>query len=120
LQRLTRTVASVERKLSNLFKAIEKDGLRLDAHLKGRIADLQDEREKLAVRVADLKIKVAVPKDLLADVSLAAFSASIRAALSDRSSATAKAILRLFVDEDKDLQQRKARSPVLILVWLTF
>jgi site-specific DNA recombinase len=89
----------IERKLTNLYSLIEQEKTRIDSTLSKRLAAWQDDLETTTAKLNSLKVKVALPPKLLAEINLTEFRSALVETLSDSESEDAKAFMHLFVDE---------------------
>ncbi|VVE71651.1 serine recombinase [Pandoraea anapnoica] len=91
--------AKVERKLTNLYRLIEDEKVRIDGSLGGRIQSWQDELKGLTVKLNSLKVPVALPANIANNIDVRTFRAAAIALLESPGSEDARAFMHLVVGE---------------------
>lgn len=108
--RLRKELSRAEKKIGNLYAAIENGTVELDAQLKSRINELKFSRENIIREIGKLSRPYGIPKKLISNDNLEIFCAGFKNQLADGSPEFKKAYLRLFVDRvEVDIPNKEVR-----------
>jgi site-specific DNA recombinase len=99
LNDLNTSKRQTERQLKRLCDAIEIGDLRSKSYVSKRVKTLEQELEAIESRISDIKIRVALPNDVLPEEKVPEFVAKLRAILLDTTDQAAAGFLRLLVSE---------------------
>jgi site-specific DNA recombinase len=99
LKSLRRAKAEIERKLDNLYGAIEQGGLGSDSRLKDRITQLQRELETQRQLLRQRETRKATTTGRLDQTKIEAFASAMRERLRGTDPQFRKSYVRLFVSE---------------------
>jgi len=108
--RLKKELNQTEKKIGNLYAAIESGIVELDSQLKGRINELKTQRENLIREIARSTQPLGIPKKLISNDNLETFCDGFKSQLAKGSPEFKKAYLKLFVDRvEVDISKKEIR-----------
>jgi len=108
--RLRKELNQIEKKIGNLYEAIENGVIELDNQLKARINELKAKREKYICEIAKASQPLGIPKKLISNDNLNAFCDGFKSRLANGSPEFKKAYLRLFIDRvEVDIAEKEVR-----------
>ncbi|WP_087723528.1 recombinase family protein [Pandoraea sp. PE-S2T-3] len=98
-RQITDARAKVERKLTNLYRLVEDEKVRIDGSLGRRIQSWQDELKNLTVKLNSIRVPVTLSANIANSIDVGTFRAAAIALLEDSSSDDARAFMHLVVGE---------------------
>jgi site-specific DNA recombinase len=99
LQGLSGELKTLEKRLANLYEAVELGVLPIDSTLQDRAQKLKSERETVLIQMAGLKRRKTMPLDNVNPAKIDAFANALQTRLRDSTSNFGKDYLRLLIDE---------------------
>jgi len=117
--RLKKELGQTEKKIGNLYGAIENGAVELDGQLKSRINELKFQRDNIIREIGKSSRAWGIPKKLISNDNLEIFCAGFKNQLAAGSPEFKKAYLRLFMDRvevdipNKEIRMTGQKSAVL-------
>ncbi len=99
IKRLTKGLEEVQQRTSQLYEAVEKGLLPLDASLTDRAQKLQAQRQAILTEIAGLRRVKQMPVSALSPKQVETFASALKDKLLDRESGFGKKYLKLLVEE---------------------
>jgi len=96
---------SLIRRLTNLTHVIEETGMSVTSQLKKRALELEKEYETVQVQLDNLKIRVVIPDNIIADTTVDNVLPGLRQQFSNPDSDATKSLVRLLIKDVKVYQE---------------
>ncbi len=90
---------TIQRKLNNLFKLVEDEGIRIDSSLSSRMTGWQNDLDEINNKLNSLKVAVTIPNNVIANIDLTSFRSAMTDILSSPASEEAKSFMHLVVED---------------------